>query len=229
MKENDYSELEKQLKAEAKKITLKPFEERKQFIFLDNVRQEEVKEQVMQPATINGNIVNNKKYLPYAGLFAILVIFALVLVIVYFINRPSEVHYFEYNNLFKVPVTGEEFYDGLKSAGINVVDVSDYEIEIYALWYGEDIVKGGRIEAYYKDSYFITLDFYDNTVKNISVAFADGHKTYNSENCEVKYYTNETDGVYETQAMTSYKEMTYVIQYVSIEDGFIDFINSKFV
>lgn len=177
-----------------------------------------------------------KKWLPMAVTACAVIICAVAIpTIIYSQKEPEEKYY---SSQLVVDVVEEgTFYTALASAGIECVDFSEFYIEDYQLFVTESkIVKGGLLSNILDDeeepTCLLTVEFFDSTVE-IDTDRAEYSLTYRTESgAEIRYeLTEHAEG--EEEAFNylieaSWKNVTYLIDYVAFTDNVIEFFDNFF-
>ena len=218
--------VEEQLRKTADKISPKNFAQRRQEIkrYIDNADIEADRQIFAEQNTVmysggSAGIVNanNKKHIRLISIILALIIGAALAIILPLTLYKKPVEYFDHNKLNRHSVSEEEFYNGLKSSHYSIFNLSECNVEYYALWYASDekTVLGGTIEILDGDEGYASISFFDLNVKNLSPIFFQGNEEYNTGYAVVKYSTTETDGIYEVKGSTQYKGLNYLIDYVT--------------
>ena len=232
----DYEEIEKKLKADAQKIQRQDFSVRWQELQrrLDGTKQMEEKAVVpdlVQASASNGSSVSRKKSIKYpfkiaiifSAVFSVLLL-AIVLPIV-LSNKAPKIYYNE-AQLSCLNVESPEFYEGIDKAGIEIVDLSEYEVENFRLYLSEsDEVKGGGFEFVDEDlGCFAIVVFYDSSVK-----VNESQKNY--ELCyvgdtKIQYEIEQMDGYYSLSAFTVFEGIYYRFNCDMVENNVYDIFDN---
>lgn len=223
MEEKD---IEQKLKSSAAKIVTKSFSERwdniKESILIEDNKQEVLAEDAIL-ATIDGQTIQNenskrKNFLiaVLSLLFSCVVILAIVLPLTL---KNNKMEFFVPDDLDRKTVSEEQFYNSIEDVKFNIINLSKYNKDGYAVFTANDgTVKGGEVEIINEEEgYYLNIIFYDKTV-NITEPILDYEK-YEVGSIEINYYTQMEDEIYSTYSYVEYNELHYQIDYVSIDDN----------
>lgn len=146
---------------------------------------------------------------------------------------PPETSYFNLSEILAEAVTKDEFYSQLNSADLDIIDVSELNIEAYQLAKTNDnVIRGGRLffeNLEGTEEYMFTITFYDKTVDfEEETRYADLLQNTAVNGINIRYKTEETDGIYESVALAKYEEISYIIEYSSLNMDAEDFFNTVF-
>ena len=138
--------------------------------------------------------------------------------------------------LSSVAVTENEFYTGFNAANINCINVSNYDVLNYALFYTENQeVKGGTLDFCDDEenpSYFVILQAYDKNVqfpKNLYNDYTLSLETSNGVNVQYKLDTySEEDGLYVYRAKAVFNYTSYLVEYTTFENNPTQFFEELF-
>jgi hypothetical protein len=143
---------------------------------------------------------------------------------------PTETTYFALSDILADTVTEEEFFAELREAKINTIDFSKLNLDVYSLAKTRDsVVRGGKIafdNLEETEEYVYIITFYNETV-SVDSNYSDLKTNVNINGIDIKYETKE-DEIYESTAFVKYKDITYIIEYSSLNDDLIDFLNILF-
>lgn len=222
----DYEEIEKKLKEDAANIGRKDFSVRWKAIegklcTAEAEERQSVPASVPVAATADGGCDRGVERFPVKLIFlfaaAFLIIAFVVLVPFILSNRNNKFYAGGGYGLYGRNVDRTEFYEGVESAGMRLVDLSDYDIDAYFLHYAEDdTVKGGSFSFIGEgaDGY-ISVDFYD---VSIGVAEPMDYKIYEIGDTEIKYNLKYANGYYTGTARAVHEGVIYRLDY-SLSDG----------
>lgn len=151
----------------------------------------------------------------------IVVILAIVLPIVLNINEnPS---YLNPSQLAYKSMSKNEFYAELKNSEMELVDISDFEIDVYYLAYNDEMeIVGGRFEAV--DEVYgliVEINFYKDIVNSIFDVGPES-KEYNIDGLIIEYTTVFDDEFYNTTATATKNKIRYNINCLSLEEDIRD-------
>ncbi len=219
MKEN---EVERQLKEDASKLKMKDFSERWEVIkdkihpSGDGVHAEVLSEQKVLAST-SGSYSQSKglkkKLLFCSGLIILLIAVCLAIVLPIVLRSKPQERFFALADLVPKDVTQSQFEDELQSSGMQIIDLSKYELETcYILVNEDEKVLGGGVDLLdFETESFTKLVFYSNKVKsdfNISGEYQ--VCTINSVN--IKYITTFKIDYYSTVALADSGTVIYELK-----------------
>lgn len=228
LSEQEIEEIEKLLKESADNMKIMPYEQRRARLaerlgFSENREAETVSATEPAVATNNGTAGGNGFFHNKSGLIVGLAILfcciVLAIVLPFVLKKETR---FLFGNLEQVNCTQQEYETELSAAKLDTPDFSDYNIELYRLWLtSEKGVKGWGLNYFdEKNECLIRLNFFDKSVIDIQTIddFDKLHLQTSVNNTSIQYYTQKTDGTYNTIALASYKNATYRIQCVSAQE-----------
>lgn len=217
-------ELEKLIKESADKIEMQPFEERWNAIE-GRLQKNEGKKGV------NFKLV---RWVSLAASFCLVLALAIILPLILKPTpeptpTPPPISYFDENEVETDKVSLEDFNIGISQTGMQTIDFSSLTVEEYFLAKTQDlIVKGGKIENQTGAlGYLFTIIFYDNTITLKESTYKTLASTMTINNIEVKYNTTE-DGLFTSKALLTYKDVTYIVEYTSVNDDLSTFLSGIF-
>ncbi len=229
-------DIENELKNSADKITVKSYSKRrdniKDRIFPDgNGREVSAADAVLATSvgTVAGNPVSKKRNIFIAVLSLVLgCILTLAIVLPLTLNK-SEPTYLDPGELKNNIVDQGQFYEQVDKAGLEIVDLSAYELYSFLIItpiLNEDEVKGGSVTGY-GDRFNIDVSFYDKTVV-MPAEYLKYKGRYYVGGTEIYYETEFGEEVYDTKAFVRYKDISYVIRYISLDDDVSDVFENLF-
>ena len=233
MSDND---IEKELKYSADKITVKNFSERWDNIKDDITSGEEEQEILLESPVFaaNGNNTvgsfgNSKRNLLISVLTPILcVIVILAVVLPLTLRKNKEPSYFDPADLECAIVDGkEQFFAAIENKGYELIDISGYEIEecMLLVTSADKEVRGGKFSLS-SDEFICYVSFYDSSV-SVKYDF-NNFQSYTAGSTEIKYNTKSEDSIYKTEVYTQYKNIIYIMEYLSVSDNCTVFFEEVF-
>ncbi len=219
-------ELEKLIKESADKIEMQPFEER--WNAIEGRLQKNGKKK-----GVNFKLV---RWVSLAASFCIVLALAIILPLV--LNpapnpapEPPPISYFDENEVDMTESTQVEFFSGLATTEMQTIDFSKLQIEKYYIGKTNDsAIKGGMIRFENlagTATYFLKITFYDNTVTLNEHNYTKLTSIMTVNGIEVKYNTT-ADGLFTSKALLTYKDVTYIVEYTSINDDLSTFLSGIF-
>lgn len=209
----DDKELEQQLQESANAVKIRGF----------SSRWKEIKKQ-MPPR--KKNYKRTLKYLIAVATGSCAIALAVILPLVL---RPNKE--FLYYLPIDVPfdsTTEEKFYQDLASADFETVDFSSVPIEEYFIGRTEDqVVRGGALVYNNEDGlseYVFVVTFYSPEITFTEADFSGLTDTVTVEGTEVAYKTTVGD-LYESRAFFVYKDVSYIVNYTSLNDDLEEFLS----
>lgn len=122
-----------------------------------------------------------------------------------------------------------EFYAELKNSEMELVDISDFEIDVYYLAYNDEMeIVGGRFEAV--DEVYgliVEINFYKDIVNSIFDVGPES-KEYNIDGLIIEYTTVFDDEFYNTTATATKNKIRYNINCLSLEEDISRFFEKIF-
>lgn len=235
----DEKDIEKTLKDSADKIRIQDFSTRwtsiKNRIDSSSIICSETvteKESVLVTSNSQTNVNRNNKYkfllvISGAALFLVALILSIVLPLTL---RKNDLIFSSLNELTSNSVAGDVFYNEIENSHYDIADFSDFEVSTHYLFKTVDKqVKGGGVECFDEASAtYMLVYFYDSTVL-IDVEFGAGCKEVVVNNIKIKYETEIKDDAYSTVALAQYKNMSYKIEYLSLEENATKIFEKIFV
>ena len=212
---------EKKIKKMVNNIKMKKFSE----------RWEEIKDRLPKKE----QRVDFRKWVTVFSSGICLIFFVIFLPVFFLCNGmfQKENSYFDLSEVLAESVTKEAFYSQLETVDFLIIDFSELSIDNYQLIKTEDnVIRGGRIVFENLDEdkdYVYTITFYDKTV-NIEeeTRYFDLNQNITVNNIGIKFKTEEIDGIYETVALAKKEEISYIIEYSSLNMDVEDFFNIVF-
>lgn len=227
--------IEQELKNSADKITMKSFSKRWENIKGRILTEEDTQEVFAEDAilatpegTITRNVNKKSKYSLIAILSLIVSCIVVLTIVLPIMLRKNEMEFFDPNELSHPIVSQEQFYNEIKNSRYDIIDLSKYDTNSYAIFTtNEGIVKGGEVEiANEEEGYYLNIAFYDRTVNIIEPVL--DYEKYNVKNVEIFYHIQIEDEIYSTYAYVEYDKLHYQIDYVSIYDDCISIFQELF-
>lgn len=149
------------------------------------------------------------------------------------LQNKKPIVYFDSGNLVEsFTKTKEEFYEGIDSIGMKLVDIEQFSPRVY-VWYQEkdtEAIRGGVVDIYDDDdapSMLVIIKFYDQTIRLNDAQMPDCDQFYETNGISVGYQSlggNEDEG-YSYLAYSVYNDVQYMIEYWGLEDHFFEFID----
>lgn len=210
-------DIEEQIKISADKIDSGDFNERWEIL------QTKIAEESTRKKRFNLKI-----FLPALSAAFMTVALCIILPVTLLNNGNNSPRFLNAKDLISSQITEEIFYDELNKVNIVPADFSLFNVERYFLMKTKDgETKGGKITISDDSGYFANLSFYDNTVILEQI----DEETYTStsiNDIEVLFNTVYEEPMYVTNASVFDKKLNYVIEFTSISDNFLEFINELF-
>lgn len=228
-------DIETKLKNSADKIEMKSFSERWENIKGRILTEEDTQEVFAEDAilatpegTITRNVNKKSKYSLIAILSLIVSCIVVLTIVLPITLKKNEMEFFDPNDLAHPTVSKEQFYDDIKNAKYDIIDLSKYDTNSYAIFTtNEGIVKGGEVEiANEEEGYYLNITFYDKTVNIIEPVL--DYEKYKVKNIDIFYHNQIEDEIYSTYAYVEYNKLHYQIDYVSIYDDCISIFQELF-
>lgn len=168
---------------------------------------------------------NLKVFIPALSAAFMAVALCVILPVTLLNNDSNTPRFLNAKDLISSATTEDEFYDAIDKANIETADFSLFYVNEYNLLKTENgETKGGQIIISDDSGYIAILSFYDYSVilepndnPNIS--------SISIQDIEVLYNTVLEDPMYVTNARTSVKKVSYVIEFTSTSDNFFEFMN----
>ena len=131
--------------------------------------------------------------------------------------------FYEVGDLRLENVSDDEFYDALEGSRLNIVDLSDFEVSAYSIFYSpQNTVKGGMVELIDEQTQtFATISIYTS---DVNVYFNSDFEKFDLDNLEIYYSTIIESDVYRTEAYSFTNDLKYYLNFISIEkpENFLD-------
>lgn len=211
----DLKETENKLKEKASQVEVEDYSDR-----MDRIRGRLVDRQKTKKN-------QSKKWIPVAISVCLVICCAVLLP---FVLRPEQV-YFNGSALYIDAVDEEDvFYQKLDEANIHPVDFGDYTLDIHDLLVTDkNVVKGGIVEFFDEtEMIFVTIKFYDSTVIVQDDEYKGGTE-YQTGGAKITYKEiGNVDDAFDYIALAKHSGLTYTIQYTSLEDTFLTFLDELF-
>lgn len=232
----EQNELEKQLKEEAKRLKVKSFSERWDIIKskINNVEPVTREEQLIGvPAKVSSGVGVNttspnhalKRKRLIVGV-SLAVLFCLIILAVFLplsLTTNRGMKFYEAGDLRIDNVDEDVFCDVFEETGLNIVDLSDFEVSAYAIFYStENTVKGGMVELFDEQTQtFAIISIYTS---DVNVYFNPDFEKLDLDNLEIYYSTIIESDVYRTEAYSLTNDLKYYLNFLSIEEpkNFLD-------
>ncbi len=211
-------EVEKQLKEDAANLKKRDFSERWEVI-KDKIqhseagmRDEVLCEQKVAVSTSGSHSESRgvkKKVLFCAGLVVLLIAVCLAIVLPITLRKHQE-RFFALSDLKPTDVTQSQFEETLQSAHMQIIDLSDYELDMFYILATDDgkIMGGGVDILDLETESFSNLVFYSSNVKS-EFDTANEYKICNTNNIEIKYVTTFKGDHYSTVAIADSGKIIY--------------------
>lgn len=210
----DDKELEKKLMESANEVQIRGF----------SSRWKEIKKKMSPPKKSRKRML---KYITALATTCCMIALAVVLPIV--LRPKKEVLYYFPNNIPFQSATQEQFFLELTSVDFQTVDLSSLPIDEYFIGKSADQVVRGGVVAYNNldglNEYVFIITFYSPDVKFEEGTFSALTNTVTIDNTEIAYKTTEED-LYESRAFFVYSEVSYIVEYTSLNDDFPDFLSN---
>lgn len=234
----DDKELEKKLKDSADNIEMQDFsvrwtniKERIELAKTDNCRSVICEQPVLVSNCGNAvHLKHNRRKITFTVTGIALLFIAVVLSIVLPLTlSKNDTRFYSLRELKSISVDQNSFYREVENSHYETVDFSRYEVTAYYLFYTkENQVKGAGCECFDEESLsYMTVDFFDDTVL-IDEEFNSKYKEYSVKNVKIKYETEIIDGAYSTVAYAQYKNMSYKIECMSLNESVTDLFDILF-
>lgn len=210
----DDRELEKLLTESADKVQIRGF----------SSRWKEIKKKMSPPKK------NYKLTLKYFTAMATGCCLLALAVILPFVLRPeNEVLYFLPEEAPLNVTTEEQFFYELNFANFEIADFSSLQVEEYFIARSSDqVVRGGRVAYNNSDGLsenIFTVTFYSSDIILDEQEFLGLANTVTIESTEVVFRTTEGD-LYESRAYFVYKEVSYIVEYTSLNNDLLEFLST---
>lgn len=207
-------ELEKLLTESADKVQIRGF----------SSRWKEIKKKMSPPKK------NYKRTLKYFTALATGCCLIALAVILPFVLRPkNEILYFLPEDIPLHTTTQEQFFYELSSANFETVDFSSLQVEEYFIAKSSDqVVRGGRVAYNNLDGlseYVFSVTFYSSDIIFDEQDFSSLTNSVAIENTEVVFITTKDD-LYESRAFFVYQETSYIVEYSSLNNDFLEFLSA---
>ncbi len=176
-----------------------------------------------------------KRWLPLIATSLCLII-GLSVILPLTLHKKEEPVYF-LDSLSIASVEEDDFYAELQKAGLNCVDFSKYVIESCALLQTQDLkTKGGVLDALDDvdaPTMLLSVEFFSFSVRFREELYADYNLFYSVNGAEINYKLSnhlEEDGVetYEYLIKAEFREIIYLINYVSFSENVTEFFDQFF-
>ena len=186
----------------------------------------EIKDEVVSEKKEKKSIFKNKFFLVFAPAFlAICIVLTPLLIFNPF--SPQEKIYLT-DELILTPVTEKEMFDGLLSASIAHVDLSEYIIVNASIYHTEEREAKGACFSFYKETFFAEMQLYDKSVDlEIKIDLYDTNCKVNSADVYYKFKSAES-GFYEYSVYATCNNVKYLIEYSGVTDNLMEFLNDFF-
>lgn len=232
----NYEDIEKKLMADAENFNQKDFPYRwaKMQTGDKSNSSVEIKEGVVSSGLITESVTLNENDSNHnfnnRTLKVIMIIFAAVIALTLAIVLPLTLRgrdkiYFNEEQLSYTNVEESLFHSGIKTANIKIVDISEYSLNNYRLYYSEQHeVKGGAFEFVDESlGCYANVIFYDSTVKvNYNLT---NYEICEVQDTQVKYVLQQEDDFYALSATTVFKGIYYRFDCDIVENNVYDIFN----
>lgn len=177
-----------------------------------------------------------KRWLPLIATSLCLIVGLSVILPLTLHKKEDELVYF-LDSLGVASVEEDEFHTSIQSAGLSCVDFSKYVIESCALLQTEDRkTKGGVLDAtdnVDEPTMLLSVEFFSSSVHFREELYADYTLLYSVNGATINYKLNnhlEEDGVetYEYLVKAEFREIIYLISYISLSDNVTEFFDEFF-
>lgn len=232
----DNKDIEEKLKNSASKIEMKDFSERWENVgtridlYNDGNEKGLFKEPVLV-ANGGGNVkISNRLKSLWAIAACVILLVGIILAIVLpIVLRKEDNRYFNYNELTEKIVSEDEFNSGIENSGLKIIDLSKYEINsLRLLLTPEYSVVGGSIEITDEDAgILLTINFHTRFVISEYDIGLD-YKEHEIGTTCVKYKTTVEDDIYSTVATTTYKDLIYEMEVISLDENILNIFDGLF-
>lgn len=165
----------------------------------------------------NIKVKSRSKLYIFAGIAAIFIVVIIAIVLPLTFSTDDELEFYDSGDLRLDNVEADEFYEVIEEAGLNIVDLSDYEVSGYAILYSPEMaVKGGMVELVDEQTQtFATISMYTS---DVDVYFNPDFEKLDLDNLEIYYSAISESGVYSTEAYTIKNDLKYYLNFLSIEE-----------
>lgn len=226
----EQNELETQLKEEAKRLKTISFSERWNIIKskINNIEPVTREEQLIDvPATVSAsggvNTISSKydlkrkRLIVGISLAVLLCLIIIAIVVSLSLTTDRGMKFYEISDLWIDNVDEDVFYDVFEETGLNIIDLSDYEISAYAIFYSaENTVKGGMIEL--TDEQTQTFAIISIYTSDVNVYFNPDFVKLDSDNLEIYYSSIIESEVYRSEAYSLTNDLKYYLNFLSIDE-----------
>lgn len=210
----DDKELEKILKESTEKTEIRSF----------SSRWKEIKRMMSVPKK------NNRKILKFSIALAIsCCLIALAIILPFALLPANDIPYYKPNDVYFETTSLEEFQAEMESVNIDLVELSSFQAEVYYIARSSDlVVRGGRI--IYNNLEGLTENIFAITFYSLGVSFDESDFAVLTDevligNTKIIFETAEED-LYESRAFFVYKDVSYIVEYSSLNDDFIEFLST---
>jgi len=232
----DNKDIEEKLKCSASKIEMKDFSTRWADISTRINLTSNIKEEVCceEPVLVTSNggrfSTFTKLKSPWLIVVSVILLIGIVLGIVLpiVLNKETD-RYFSYYELTEKAVSIDEFNNEISNSGFRIVNLSEYDVNSHRLLLSPDnSIVGGSIEFTDEEKgILLTINFHTRFVISefdIGLTFNE----YKTNTANVKYKTIVEDDIYSTVATTTYKDLIYEMEVISLDENLIYLFDSLF-
>lgn len=231
----DNKDIEGKLKNSAYKIEMKDFSIRwsnisSEINLTDNEKEEVLCVEPVLETSSGGNLsFHSRNRLTWIIISAILLIGIVLAIVLPIVLREEDNRYFNYNDLTRKTVSMVEFNNEIANSGLKIVNLSEYEVSSCRLLLTpENSVVGGSIEITDEDEgILLTINFHTRFVISEYDIGLD-YREYEIGTTSVKYKTTVEDDIYSTVATTTYKDLIYEMEVISLDENLIYLFDSLF-
>lgn len=213
----DDRELENLLKESANEIQIRDF----------SSRWKEIKNKMSPPQK------KHKRAFKYViAVTTVCCLIALAVILPFVLQPNSEILYLSSEEAPLDVTTEEQFFYEINSASFKTLDFSHLQIEEYFIAKSSDqVVRGGRVAYNNLDGlseYIFSVTFYSSDIIFDEQDFSNLINTVTIKNTEVIFKTTEDD-LYESRAFFVFEETSYIVEYSSLNNDFLDFLTALIV
>ena len=165
----------------------------------------------------------------FATLATACCIIALAIALPIALRPKKEVLYYFPNDIPFQSTTKEQFFLDLTSVDFQIVDLSSLPIDEYFIGKSTDQVVRGGVVAYNNldglSEYVFIVTFYSPDIMFDEEEFSALTDTVKIDNTEIAYKVTEGD-LYESRAFFVYNEVSYIVEYTSLNNDLLDFLST---
>lgn len=235
----DDKDIERILKDSANKTELMPSEERWNRIKDRLDMQVKVEEPVLQEVTVaasagnaNKNLFNSARGRTTFGFIVccVCLILCLAIVLPIYFTRPNEHRYLDEKELIYILCSNEEFENDINNSKIELVSLSDYEINnTYILKTESGEVKGGGFDFNVEEKEeYVKVKILAENIKTDAFEYSNP-LNYNINDTEILYKKVEETSILKLYLIQAKRKgVTYKIEYTAVEDNVLAFFDEFF-